>query len=473
MMSVTCLFRNFTVPAMTVLVTVTLCAGKMHAVPAASAESVFGAEGPTEPVRLPPKSKVSVTVTFDLIPTTMSFNLPSFPSMVTENGISYSNFWAETYDPRNWHYGGGLASFEPLMDRANRYNRMWIEHQSDARIVVRVRGALCNSEEGIARDDFPSGSPYGPGEWVDEWFYIYPDGTHVRHVRVYTAMACRSRPFGFDREPPAVVHEFMEAAVTAKPGLLPTDVLDIEALTLIKMVGAHCETLIPGGQVGTISYKPYPEEGFGDLRDANIMVVNTKSKYKPFTIALPYGVRIQPYMPEDELPHVFQTWGNVSALGHILNFWHYRRTDNTLEQIYLQGMTAAEEPAEELVPLAMSWIVPPRLIMEGVKPNYNVDTYDPAQKAYVVKCPTAGPDEIEFELDASDDFDGVTQPIVNPAILLKDWGDADVALKVDGKRIERGSDFRVGYETTHTGKDLVIWLKMNKSEATTFIITPK
>ncbi|MHC4207167.1 MAG: hypothetical protein ACYSTT_21135, partial [Planctomycetota bacterium] len=300
----------------------------------------FKAFGPTEPIRLG-RSETAVKVTFDMLPTSMSFDLPAFPRLVTENGIKFSNFWAETYDPREWRAEGGLASFEPLMDRRNRYARMWIEHQSDARIVVRVRGALCNREEGLAHADIPSGSPYGKGDWVDEWFYIYPDGVHVRHVRIYTGLAYRSRPFGFDREPPATVHEFMESAVTAREGRLPVDELEIEALTLIKMVGGHCEELIPGGQSGTISYKPYPHDGFGDLRDANIMLVNTKSRFRPFTIALPYGVRIQPYMPEDDLPHVFQTWGNTAALSHILNFWHYRRTENRLEQIYLQGMIDA------------------------------------------------------------------------------------------------------------------------------------
>jgi len=131
------LFSNINWTKMAVLVAVAMCLSLVLEIPVAAAQSEFRAEGPTEPVKLPPRQKGAVTVTFDLIPTTMSFNLPAFPSMVTENGISYSNFWAETYDPRHWHYGGGLASFEPLMDRQNRYARMWIEHQSDARIVVR------------------------------------------------------------------------------------------------------------------------------------------------------------------------------------------------------------------------------------------------------------------------------------------------------------------------------------------------
>ena len=102
------------------------------------------------------------------------------------------------------------------------------------------------------------------------------------------------------------------------------------------------------------------------------MLINLKAQYKPFTIGMPYGVRVQPYMPEGPLPHVFQTWGYsprrgyTAALGHMLNYWHYRRTDNTLEQVYLHGMTNAKDPVKELVPLAWSWVAAPRLQMDGV-----------------------------------------------------------------------------------------------------------
>jgi len=179
-----------------------LCAVLAPALTYAASPREFKAVGPTEPVKMGPGRKVAVEVYFDLQPTGMRFHLPAIPCMVTENNIQCSNFFAETYEPR---VGGG--SFETAMDRRNTYARMWIESQNDARIVVRVRGALSNSDDVIAHTDIPSGSPYGEGDWVDEWFYIYPDSTHIRHVKIYTGLASRSRPFGFNREPPAVVHE--------------------------------------------------------------------------------------------------------------------------------------------------------------------------------------------------------------------------------------------------------------------------
>jgi hypothetical protein len=224
----------------------------------------FEAIGINKPLRLDSaqfgeRKKPAVEVHFDLLPISMKFYLPSFPCMISENNIQYSNFWAETYDPRV-----GEGSFETLQDRDYKYARMWIESQNSARIIVRVRGALCDIKGNIAHTDIPSGSPYGKGDWVDEWYYIYPDGMHTRFVRIYTGLASQSRPFGFDREPPAVVHEFMESAVIGLPGHLPSDDIEIGALTLIKIIGDHLENKLQSGVSKTIFYKPYPE-GFGDF----------------------------------------------------------------------------------------------------------------------------------------------------------------------------------------------------------------
>jgi hypothetical protein len=441
--------------------------------------SKFEATGPTQPVKFDNSQfKGAVKVTFDLIPTIMSFDLPWTYAMVNRQGVRFSTLAAETYDPRDFDGSGGLASFEPGMDREGRYVRAWLEHQSDARKVIRIRYALANNLYDIAHPDIPSGSPYGKGDWVDEWFTIYPDGVFTRHMRIYTGLAHVSRPFGFDREPPNVVHEFMELNVQGPPGHKPTDDIEIEALTLIRLLGAHTGIPFEDGLSTTISFKPYPED-FGDFRDANIMLLNLTSEYKPFTIGMPYGVRVQPYWPEDELPLVFQTWGYSpsrgysSSIGHMLNFWHYRRTDNTIEQVYLHGMTNTEDPASELVPLAWSWISAPRLRMDGLETDYMQYTYDPAQRAYVVPRKGRGPVSLEFMLQAEDEERDAPGWIINPAFVVKDWDEPGVVLKVGGKTIKRGKNFRVGYEQTPTGKDLVIWLKMKSNKNSTFAITPK
>jgi hypothetical protein len=377
--------------------------------------------------------------------------------MVTENGIHYSNGWTETYDPK------ASSSCEVLWDREARYARMWIESQNPARIIVRVRAALCDPDGRIAHSDIPSGSPYDKGDWTDEWYYIYPDGTHARHVRIYTGLAGQSLTVTdqvYREIPPNVVHEFQEEFIFGLSGHMPEDDIDLAPLTLIKM----------DGRSKTISYKPYPKD-FGEFIKANIKVVNLKSRYRPFTICIPYGIENEPYPPEDDLPHVFQTWpreprrGYSSSLGHILNWWHYRRTENILEQVYLSGMTDAKDPAKELVPLAWSWIAPPRLRMKGLEPSYDVMTYDPAQKAYMLSCKDGKPSQLEFELETDEDFYDIGQSIVNPVIVIKGWGRAPVALEIDDKPIKQGKDFRVGYEDTKGGTNLVLWLKLQTTKS--------
>jgi len=416
--------------------------------------------------------KVAVEVNFDLVPTKMRFSMPCYPCMVTENDIHYSNGWTETYDPK------ASSSCEVLWDRQSRYARMWIASQNPARIVVRVRAALCDPDGRIAHSDIPSGSPYGKGDWTDEWYYIYPDGTHTRHVRIYTGLAEQSllvtdetfqgiQPI---REiPPNVVHEFQEEFIFGLSGHMPEDDIDLAPLTFVMM----------DGRSRTISYKPYPKD-FGEFIKANIKVINLKAKYKPFTICIPQGIENEPYPPEGDLPHVFQTWprepknGYSTSLGHILNWWHYRRTENILEQVYLSGMTKAKDPVEELLPLAKSWLRPPRLEARGIEPKYKVQIYDPAQRAYIVPRQGRGPRKLEFKLDVDEDVRelGASMHIVNPAFIVKDWGRSGVELKVDGKTVKQGKDFRVGYEETHTGSDLVIWLKMKTNKTVKFSLWP-
>ncbi len=447
-------------------------------IPAALGQSKgFIATGPNQPTKHDPEQfRGAVTVEFEMIPTTMSFDLPWTYAMVNQEGVRFSTLAAETYDPRDFDGTGGLASFEPGMDNEGRYVRAWIAHDSEARKVIRIRYALANNLSDIAFPDI-SKTPYGNGDWVDEWFYIYPDGVHTRHMRIHTGLASVSQPFGFDREPPNVVHEFMELNVQGPPGHKPTDDIEIGALTLIKLLGAHTGIPNEEGESTTISFDPYPED-FGEFRDANIMLMNLTSEYKPFTIGMPYGVRVQPYWPEDELPLVFQTWGYgpnrgySSSIGHMLNFWHYRRTGNTIEQVYLHGMTNAEDPHEELVSLSWSWITPPKLRMEGLEPDYLQYTYDAAQRAYVIPRKGRGPIDLEFTLEAEDEERDTPGWIINPGFIIKDWDDGGVEVKVNGKALEEGADYRMGYEQTTTGKDLIMWLPLQSNENLEISISP-
>jgi len=432
----------------------------------------FKAIGNTDPDYRPPRRhKGEVIVTFDLLPVIMRFNLPSFPCLVTENNISYYNGWTETYDE-----GAGEGSCEPLMDRENVYSRMWIESQNEARIVVRWRAALVSSAGIIAHKDAPQVSPYGPGDWVDEWYIIYPDGFHVRKSKIYTYFAPVAKPFGWDRDPPNYIFEFQEMLFYGESGHLPEDDIHTEALTLIKM----------NGQDTTISYDPYPihfepdeEElyaAFGSFRNANMFVVNTKSDYHPFTIGRETGVSISPYAPERETRKgIFQSWPqnpereegySGAALGHMILRSFYERTENSISQIYLSGFTNSPQSQMILVPLAGSWLHPPEIRNTG-SGDIDISGYDPAQRAYLIELKKdAGVETIDLEIAANE-----TSPLFNPVFLINHWGTNSAQLEIDGKELNPRSDFRSGYyETLDMGKDrtwkevLVLWLQKKSSK---------
>jgi hypothetical protein len=352
---------------------------------------------------------------------------------------------------------------------------MWIESQNPARIVVRARAAIADPDGRIAHNDIPSGSPYGKGDWTDEWYYIYPDGTHTRHVRIYTGVAAQSltvtdETFGEIQPvreiPPNVVHEFQEDFIFGLKEHLPADDIDVSPLTLIMMDG-RCKT---------ISYKPYPNN-FGIFDRANIKVINLKSEYRPFTICIPQGIENEPYRPEGQLPHVFQTWlkgpngGYSTSLGHVLNWWHYRRTENILEQVYLSGMTNAVDPAEELVPLAQSWLRPPQLKMPGLEPSYTVLVYDPTQRAYMLSCGEDGAKKFEFTLAEAAQGDKKVF-IENPAFIIKGWGQTEAEVTFNGEKCIPGKDSRIGHEESDGSSNLVVWLNKRSTKEAKITIEP-
>jgi len=94
----------------------------------AKAGEKFYAKGPSSPVKMKPHQQGVVEVHFDLLPTSMRFNAPAYPCMVTENDIQYCSGFAETYDPRQ-DPNNPMASSEASFDDFNKYSRMWIELQ--------------------------------------------------------------------------------------------------------------------------------------------------------------------------------------------------------------------------------------------------------------------------------------------------------------------------------------------------------
>ena len=416
----------------------------------------FQAEGLTEPVKKGDR-EYSVKVTFPNKDFHMIFSPPR-AAYYTPEGIGFSNEWGETASIEKEHPGWG----EVLFDRDA---VMWIERQNPARKVVRFRGVLKTPAGEVLHTYVDSGSPYGEGDWSDEWYYIYPDGVSVRVIKIYTgktedAVAFWGLPghcaFWGIR---GTVFETQETFIHGVSGLQPPDIIETEALTLITM----------DGEYKRINYKPYPPDC--SLFDpANIQMVNLKSKYHPFTIVTQGNVEIKPYyMPMDDHRNidktVFITWPRrghfsadesySSALSHVIKWGWHEKTEKTLTKIYLLGMTdetTEQQRVDKLVALAKSWERAPECVLKS--DGYHYDGYEIKEKAYKLTR-TSGKQDLHLLFKAGHD-----RPLVNPAFVIKGL-DKNSSLKMK-LNDEEFKNFSSGFE----GDNLVIWIPLKAMKDT-------
>ena len=135
-------------------------------------------------------------------------------------------------------------------------------------------------------------------------------------------------------------------------------------------------------------------------------------------------------------------------------------------------MTNDEDPTDSLLALARSWLEPPQLQMAGMEPEYKKLIYDPTQKVYTLLCNNELNSEIEFTLATpSGDIKGECY-IVNPVFILRNWGEQDVAVALDGRMLQEDTDFRSAHESVDGDTNLVIWLNYRANRPSQFRITP-
>jgi len=119
----------------------------------------------------------------------------------------------------------------------------------------------------------------------------------------------------------------------------------------------------------------------------------------------------------------------------------------------LQGM--ADHKADKLVPLAKSWLKASK--MKITSDAYTGGTYDQSERAYrIEKTDLRNTTPCSFVLEASKE-----SPLLNPAIIIKNWGSQLSTLSVNGKKIKQGKDFRQGIVKGPYGEDLIIWLRLD------------
>jgi hypothetical protein len=377
-----------------------------------------------------------VVVRFDETPCKFVFwrGTNFIPHWVSD-GIWFNNGFNE-----GWNEHG---SCEPMSDKKCLHAYAKIVESNDARVVVQWRYGLIDNWYRFAFVDPETGW----GDWTEETFTIYPDMVGVREDKLIS-------------NAPRAAHEWQESMMVMGPGQRPDEVLEFAALSLANMEGkSH-----------TYSWEhetpPFLPE---DPPNANIQVVNTKTKYRPFSIIRPQDkpkidiyageirrdVCVFPWWnhwpvaprPTDGRWAMYDDRASHASLSH-WNWGAYEETDNTMTKLMLNGMTT--KTVEELIPLTKSWSNPAKLEVDGA--GFESEGYDPTEMAYQLTCEGAG--KLEMSLNASED-----SPLVNPAFVIKNWGEAGAKLKLEREEIQRGMDFRYGHRYRLEGTDLIVWLR--------------
>jgi Concanavalin A-like lectin/glucanases superfamily len=400
-------------------------------------------------------SDSDVVVRFDQSPIRMVFwqGTNYGGDWVSENNKWYTDEFLET--------GGkvdcpGGEDCEPMSDKQNRYSRVRILESTDARSVVHWRYGLCEVVNYACANPDPL---TGWTDWADEYFTIYPDGVAVRKQVLWTS--------NFKNW-----HEFQETIVINGPGTRPEDNIQPAALTIANMKGDSA----------TYSWeKGAPSRNMDKPENPNIQVVNLKSNWKPFQIVSPVNSSVKAYTGEPTYS-MFEWWNHwpvaqvrssgisavapdrpsCSSLSHI--YWDaYAQTADSMTKVLLHGMTT--KSAAELVPLARSWLSPPAV--ELGSSGFQNQGYDPTERAFVIlrESQLSGA-KLQILLKASPE-----SPLVNPAFVVKNWGEADPKLIVDGKPVAHGVRFRYGFVPHLEGTDLVVWLPMESTRPTRVELT--
>ena len=64
-------------------------------------------------------------------------------------------------------------------------------------------------------------------------------------------------------------------------------------------------------------------------------------------------------------------------------------------------------------------------------------------------------------------------PVHNPAFVINNWSNQEVQLKINGKTINRGKDFRLGFEYDVNGKThLIVWIKKQSNKTIKLSLEP-
>jgi hypothetical protein len=451
------------------------------------------------------KKYSDVVVMFDEFP----FKLVSwhginyYPIWYSENDIGISHEAVETW--------GNLGTHEAMMDKQTRYASIRIIENTDARVVLHYRHAMNNMEYGLIHEDSISGWH----DWCDEILTIYPDGVAARnlvHWCSYLGLTGEKGPIyvenfvevtdengnlitdteedndpeenqesddaGGDSEPTRTTgytpqaHSYEQDNFIVPIGMKPSDILHKEG-------GIHANMM---GDESNYTWEFSGRPRGIPVKKPNIVVYNIKADSKPYMIVPPEASEHFFEGNGKPWPNCYYWWDHwpvaqlksdgmqihfvngrpssacIGSAAFKLDTTVFKYENNSISVYSLLGM-AMNTRAGQLVPLAKSWISAPYLKTSGEE--FESDGYSREERCYFITAKDLT-ENLNFSIFASENT-----PLVNLPLVIKNWGNAEAGLRLNGNNIVRGKNFRYGHRDNLDGSvDLLVFIKHQSFEQT-------
>lgn len=339
----------------------------------------------------------------------------------------------------SWGYGN-MGCSEPMQDKENRFSRVCIVENSPARAVVHWRYALSDPNYRIFRD-----------EWVDEYYYLYPDAVGGRQVNLWANSD--------------LTHEFIQPQYVLSPGILPEQVFERRPCRVFNLAGDAVEDDldIPGNRKPTkldcdkwaegtmrirLKDRSHPFYSWVRRDDTFPRIERLFPPWQPPTGDIRYN--LGGHYPITQLNvdvynifsthRAYHTWaGMIQAKAdpdNVPNSW-----------VHLIGVTDRDDSF--LREVTASWAYPATMIVEA--PGWRDAGYDFKQRAFLLEkegAAESGPCRVRLESARSAN-------IFNPVFVLKGAPGPVSELRCNGSALD-ASDFRSA-PSWRTG-ETILWL---------------
>ena len=106
--------------------------------------------------------------------------------------------------------------------------------------------------------------------------------------------------------------------------------------------------------------------------------------------------------------------------------------------------------------------------MEIAAGGFRSEGFDATERAFVVSREGAVVSQpLQVTLRASGE-----SPLVNPALVIRNWGLSPARVEIDGQPVPAGNDLRIGSVHRLEGDDLVVWIRKDATAPLRIRVAP-